>query len=113
MTSLIRLFAPGKRLVPQELKRKIKAALGAPDMEASLLNMKRNGFAPATIIDVGAYIGQWTGMCRRLFPSARVLMIEPQTSSQPILREMAAADAHLQFSPVLVGAKIQAAVPFY
>ncbi len=103
----------GKRLVPERLKRKIKAALGVPDMEASLLNMKRNGFSPAKIIDVGAYIGDWTRMCQRLFPYARVLMIEPQDRFREVLRKMAGADAHLQFSPVLVGQAVQAAVPFY
>src|SRR5713101_6787102 len=106
MTVLDAALSGGKRLVPERLKRKIKVALGVPDMEASLLNMKRNGFSPKKIIDVGAYAGEWTRRCRRLLPDARVLTIEPQSSSRETLREMAASDAHLQFSPVLAGAKM-------
>ena len=113
MTPLDVVFRRGKHLVPERLKRQIKVALGVPDMEASLLNMKRNGFSPNKVIDVGAYTGEWTRMCRRLFPDARVLMIEPQSSSATMLRAMASSDSHLEFEPVLVGAEAQAGVPFF
>src|SRR5947209_10700654 len=102
-----------KAVVPDGLKRKIRVACGVPDMEASLLNMQRNGFHPQRVIDVGAYVGDWTRMCRRLFPDARVLMIEPQGRLRETLQQMAAADPRVEFSPVLVGANRQAAVPFY
>jgi len=103
----------GKQLLPERFKKQLKVRLGVPDMEASLANMKRNGFNPKTVIDIGAYAGEWTQMCRRLFPDARVLMVEPQAKLRGVLQGMASADARLQFSPVLVGASAQAAVPFY
>jgi FkbM family methyltransferase len=103
----------GKRLAPARLKWKIKVALGVPNMEASLLHMKRNGFCPKTVIDVGAYTGTWTRMCRGLFPDARVLMIEPQSRLRQMLSGIAASDSHVEFSPVLVGSRIQAEVSFY
>ena len=102
-----------KRLLPERLKRKIKVALGVPDMEASLLNLKRCGFSPKNVIDVGAYTGEWSQMCRRLFSDARILMIEPQSGSRETLWEMVALDGHLQFSPALVGACVQPSVAFY
>ena len=52
-------------------------------------------------------------MCLRLFPNARVLMIEPQERSREVLQKMVSADARLQFSPVLVGQAVRSAVPFY
>lgn len=107
------LLDAGKRLAPEHLKRRIKVALGVPNMETSLLNMKRNGFRPRRIIDVGAYAGDWTRMCRQLFPEACVLMVEPQSRLREKLQEMAAADAQVEFRPVLVGAAAQPAVPFY
>jgi FkbM family methyltransferase len=103
----------GKRLLPERLKRNIKVALGLPDMEASLLNMKRNGFRPTKIIDVGAHIGNWTKMSLRLFPNARVLMIEPQERLRKMLQKMAEADPRLHFSAVLVGEAVREAVPFF
>jgi FkbM family methyltransferase len=113
MSLIDRALHAAKSLAPESFKRKIKAAMGVPDMERSLLNMKRNGFRPRTIIDVGAYTGEWTRMCLRLFPEARVLMIEPQDRLREGLEKMARADGRLQFSPVLVGESAQTAVPFY
>lgn len=103
----------GKRLVPGQLKRRIKVALGVPDMEASLQGMKRRGFGPRTVIDVGAYTGEWTRMCRALFPDARILMIEPQPGMRPQLEYMAREDAQVSFAPALAGDRSRPAVPFY
>ena len=41
---------------------------GILDMWASLENVRRNGFLPATIIDGGAYVGEWA---RRAMRSSR------------------------------------------
>jgi FkbM family methyltransferase len=113
MTLLDATLRAAKHLLPERLKWKIKVALGVPDMEASLIKLRRNGFRPRKVVDVGAYTGEWTQMCRRLFPDARVLMVEPQSRLREGLRERLASDPHLQFSPALLGARAQAAVPFY
>jgi len=45
------------RLIPEEKKWEWKARYSIPSMKWSLLNMKRNGFGPVSIVDVGAYKG--------------------------------------------------------
>jgi hypothetical protein len=39
---------------PSSLKQKLKRRIGSPDMFWSFGNLKRNGFSPANIIDIGA-----------------------------------------------------------
>lgn len=66
-------------LVPDQRKRHLKTELfEAPDTEALLRRMQRLGFNPAVVIDVGAYIGEWARDLKRISPSARILMVEPQ-----------------------------------
>jgi FkbM family methyltransferase len=40
------------------------------------------GFQPGGIIDIGAYVGEWTAKTRRFYPAAPILMIEAQESKQ-------------------------------
>ncbi|HEY1600605.1 MAG TPA: FkbM family methyltransferase [Pirellulales bacterium] len=47
-------------------------------MKESLEFLKRQGWLPTSIIDIGAYVGDWTRMCRTVFPDAEVLMVEAQ-----------------------------------
>lgn len=101
-------------LVPDKWKRHLKTALfEAPDTEASLRRMQRLGFNPAVVIDVGAYIGEWTRGFKRIFPSARILMVEPQPSHLDRLRPVAAAFNGVELAPVLCGAQERGSVPFH
>lgn len=56
-----------------------------PSMEWSLRNMRRLGFDPPGIVDIGAYEGEWTSMARSVFPEASFLMIEAQEAKRPKL----------------------------
>ena len=49
-----------------------------PSMQWSLKNLRRLGFSPRRVVDVGAYRGDWTRRVPALFPSSQVLMVEPQ-----------------------------------
>jgi FkbM family methyltransferase len=101
-------------LVPDQWKRHLKTALfEAPDTEASLRRMQQLGFNPAVAIDVGAYIGEWTRSFKRIFPSARVLMVEPQSAHLERLRAVAAAFNGIEFAPVSLGAQERDSVPFH
>src|SRR6185437_1035915 len=48
----------------------------APDMEHSLRAAARLGLAPATVIDVGAFEGDWSRLSRSIWPSSSLIMIE-------------------------------------
>jgi FkbM family methyltransferase len=39
--------------------------------------MRDQGFDPQVVIDVGAAHGDWTASCRRIFPRARYVLVEP------------------------------------
>jgi FkbM family methyltransferase len=77
----------------------------------SLENLKRAGFGPASVIDVGACIGDWTARTREIWPDAKYLMIEPQPNRQERLRGM--CNASISLEPVLLGPVQSNAVPFH
>ena len=47
--------------------------------------MRRLGFSPTFILDIGAYKGEWSTMVRPIFPKAEVLMLEAQEERIPDL----------------------------
>ena len=76
---------PLKDLIPDTWKQEFKIKLGAPHMYWSINNMKRNGFRPRTILDIGAYHGEWTLAVRKIFPDSHFLMIEANPEKHEIL----------------------------
>jgi FkbM family methyltransferase len=77
----------------------------------SLENLKRCGFCPATVIDVGAFIGQWTQRTRAIWPDAKYLMIEPQPNKQARLR--AQCNDRVSLECALLGSAPSDAVHFH
>jgi len=61
-----------------------------PNMALSLRNLARLGFHPRFVVDVGAYEGHWTALCKTYFPEADVLMVEAQPSKAATLSAFAA-----------------------
>jgi len=43
----------------------------------ALRRLKRQGFAPDFVVDVGASTGVWSDIANRLFPQARFILVEP------------------------------------
>jgi len=102
-----------KQLVPERIKKWVKLSAGVPSTEAALRHLKHLGFSPATVIDVGANVGEWTRMCRRLWPTASVLMIEPLPECQAPLARLAAELPGVRYQRALLGANPSASVPFH
>lgn len=61
--------------------------LFAPDMKLGLQFLAERGFQPRTIIDIGAFEGAWAEMALDVWPSARMIMVEPNADKAPILRK--------------------------
>jgi FkbM family methyltransferase len=61
----------------------------APNMEFGLAAIAERGLSPKTIIDVGAYEGDWSRMARRIWPHSRILMFEPNLEKQAHLTVVA------------------------
>jgi FkbM family methyltransferase len=99
--------------LPPPVKSRLKSLLHIPDMELALQRLARIGFRPAATIDVGANVGAWSQMCRRVFPDTRILAVEPQDPLQAALRETARKLGNVTIAQTLLGARAAAAVPFY
>lgn len=93
---------------------RVKFLNGQITMFGSIENLRRAGFSPAGIIDVGANVGNWTRGVAQIFPAADIHMVEAQHE----LRQSLAATATLLGSRVthgiaLLGAERGSNVPFY
>jgi FkbM family methyltransferase len=42
-----------------------------------LFNLRKLGYVPDTILDIGACLGEWTNMCRGVYPDASFYLFEP------------------------------------
>ena len=77
----------------------------------SLENLRRCGFHPASVIDVGAFIGEWTQRTRAIWPEAKYLMVEPQPNKQERLRSLCNDSVSLEWA--LLGCAPSEAVRFH
>jgi len=91
-----------------------KGTLQVCDMKWSLENLKRNGFVPKLIIDIGAYVGHWTEMAKSVFPNSYFLMIEAQPSKEASLKSVKAKFlTSVDYRISLLGASRQQDTPFF
>jgi hypothetical protein len=100
------------KLVPTTWKRRLKRRFSIPDVEWSMRNMRSNGFSPRTIVDVGAYEGEWTKTANSIYPDAHVLMIEPQTDKASRLEAISSRYQNVEYCRALLGPEEKEDVPF-
>jgi FkbM family methyltransferase len=81
---------------------------GAPNRfdanESCLRHLARCSFAPKLVIDVGANVGAFAVMARKVFPAAAIHMIEPQPGCAPPLQALL-GDAGFFYHPVAATSK--------
>lgn len=85
---LVKLKHLSKKLthwIGYDVQRRDSLLRPAGDMEFLLESLKRQGFSPNSILDVGANQGEWSRTAKAIFPSARCFLIEPQIEMQPDL----------------------------
>lgn len=99
--------------VPESIKNKLIRHYSIPDIEWSLRNARENGFSPAKVVDVGAYEGDWADMIHRIFPTARILMVEPQRGKEAHLAQFSTSVSNVEYEIALLGAKDGKEVPFH
>lgn len=73
--------------------------------KAFLRKLARQGFAPQTILDVGANYGGWSRVARAVFPAARFVLIEPQAEMRPFLDNFCAQTPGSRWLPAGAGAQ--------
>jgi FkbM family methyltransferase len=81
--------------------------------EQAYQRLSAKGYRPTTIIDVGAYEGNWTRLARRVFPNCASLMIEPQASKAPLLQQLAGTLPRTRFVSALLADEPGHNVTFY
>jgi FkbM family methyltransferase len=59
--------------------------------------VKRHGFAPRRILDVGANRGNWTREALRHFPDAEFVLVEPQDQLKAHVADLLAANPRLRW----------------
>jgi FkbM family methyltransferase len=83
-------------------------------MEWSLRNLRVLGFQPKCIVDVGAYVGNWTCLVKKVFPDAKVMMLEAQQSKEVELNRVCAMyGGDVSYRLCLLGAEPRERVEFY
>jgi FkbM family methyltransferase len=87
---------------------------GMPTMFGCIGNLKRNGFMPNAIVDVGAYEGRWTREVKTIYPSVPVLMVEANPEKvRPLTAVQKRLGSTVSFERALLGATARKGVTFY
>lgn len=77
-----------------------------PSMFATLTYLKNWGFKPKHVLDIGAYHGRWSCLMKSIFPSAKIMMIEAQSSKKLILEGVCKKySPDISFHITLLGSK--------
>src|SRR3954466_1882042 len=67
--------------------------------------LKRLGFNPRRVLDVGANRGNWTRAALCAFPQASYLLVEPQAALQIHVRDLLATHANIKWITAGVAAE--------
>ncbi len=87
---LVKLKQAGKALTIRlgyDIQRRNSLLRPAGDMPFMLEKLKRSGFSPNWILDVGANTSEWSRTAKSIFPAAHCFLIEPQIEMQPTLEK--------------------------
>jgi len=76
-------------------------------------NLKANGFAPRTVIDVGAFIGEWSQAVHAVFPKAHFLMVDGNPENKESLARTAGELSDAEILIALLGPESRKEVTFH
>lgn len=83
------------------------------DMYHHIANLKKLGFNPDLVVDVGALFGHWTENVIAIFPEAKFIMIEPQADKRKYLEAITHKFKNVSAEFSLVGDVEKGEVEFY
>lgn len=92
------------------LRTAVAKRLRVPEIPFALERLKRQGFVPSKIADVGAYRGDFAAECLTCWPAAEIICFEPQQKMLPALRALAARHPNVKIQGTLLGAAPQQGV---
>jgi FkbM family methyltransferase len=112
--SLLRFF---RKVLPNKIKGWLYKLSVSGDVEGSMYyyinNLRKLGYSPRIILDVGAFHGDWTRNVLPIFPDAKYVLIEPQDDKEVVLKELAIAHPNVQILKTLVGKESIGGVDFF
>lgn len=94
-----------KKLFPSQFKKDFKDHLGVPSLSWSLNNLKKAGYNPAVVYDIGAYEGYWTNDFLEVFPSAAIYMFEAQEEKEIYFKNITASNPNTHYAIALLGTR--------
>jgi FkbM family methyltransferase len=106
------LVSSAEKLMPRSFRDRLIRHYSIPDVDWSLRNARENGFSPEAIVDVGAYVGEWSRMAHRIFPEAEVLAVEPQRGKEKELKALSTECEKVSYEIALLGAESKQDVTF-
>ena len=86
-----------------EFLHRLQANKFYPSHGSSFVTLKSLGFNPSLIIDIGAYVGDWSRQIQPIFPDSIYHMIEPQSSKKDCLSHLCQLYSNYSFSSALLG----------
>lgn len=101
-----------KKLFPHSFKNTIKDHLGVPSLRWALKNLKKAGYNPKVVYDIGAYEGYWTREFLEVFHGAEVYMFEAQTKKEKYLKNVTDSIPNTHYAIALLGAQDGTEVQF-
>ena len=105
------IFHLGFQLAHAEFEKFAYDYALAPHMTHGLTALANRGFMPATIVDVGAFQGEWSRTVRQIWPNSRLVMVEPNVAGQPDLARFE-KEFNAELVGELLGAENDVTVPF-
>lgn len=107
----------GRSVLPDRVKGWLYKLSVSPTQQGSMFyhinNLKKLGYKPSLVVDVGAFRGEWTLNVLPIFPDSTFIMIEPQQDKVELLKQVAASKTNVHFIQTLVGAEQKESVLFY
>lgn len=88
-----------------EWRRLIPRRRYVPPEEVAYRRLLAKGYRPASIIDVGADVGEWTRIARRVWPDTPALMVEARPHRLPRLRRVCEDLADVRAVTALLAAR--------
>jgi FkbM family methyltransferase len=99
------------------LKRKVRDVLArrlnVPEIPLALARLRGCGYVPHHIFDVGAHAGDFTKICRKIWPAAKLTAFEVLPHRVRELRSWCARDGNADVIAALLGAKTTEGVPLH
>lgn len=87
----------------QLVDSKYLAKKGFNSMWWSVENLKKLGFKPDVVIDVGAYKGDWTKNVKGIFDQSQFIMIEAQPERKTDLKKIESSSPNIFYEQTLAG----------